>query len=236
MAKDIRDCFITKSGFSLISLDYSQIELRLLAHFSKDPSLLKAFNDGEDIHTRTAISIFGSSDKDKRAIAKSINFGLIYGMGANKLSNELGISRNEAKDYIERYFKAFVTIKEFLESIKTSAKNSGFTTTLLGRKRFFDFANARPREFAMYERESVNTKFQGSAADIIKMAMVKIYPLLSENARMLLQIHDELIFEVKDEMIDDFGKTAKDIMQNIYKLNVPLISSLCVAKSWGELK
>ena len=93
MAKDIRDCFVAKSGFSLISLDYSQIELRLLAHFSKDPSLLKAFNDGEDIHTRTAISIFGSSDKDKRAIAKSINFGLIYGMGANKFSNELGISR-----------------------------------------------------------------------------------------------------------------------------------------------
>ncbi|MCZ6167262.1 DNA polymerase I [Campylobacter ureolyticus] len=236
LAKDIRDCFVAKSGFSLISLDYSQIELRLLAHFSKDPSLLKAFNDGEDIHTRTAISIFGNSNKDKRAIAKSINFGLIYGMGANKLSNELGISRSEAKDYIERYFKAFVTIKEFLESIKISAKNSGFTTTILGRKRFFDFANARPREFAMYERESVNTKFQGSAADIIKMAMVKIYPLLNENARMLLQIHDELIFEVKDEMIDEFGKMARDIMQNVYMLNVPLISSLCVAKSWGELK
>ncbi|MSN96844.1 DNA polymerase I [Campylobacter sp. FMV-PI01] len=236
LAKQMRDCFISKNGYSLVSLDYSQIELRLLAHFSEDYSLIKAFKNGEDIHTRTAISIFGSSDNEKRAIAKSINFGLIYGMGANKLSNELNISRNEAKDYIDRYFMAFTSIKEFLENLKAEAKIKGYSETLIGRKRFFNFSNANQRELAMYEREAVNTKFQGSAADIIKMAMLKIYPLLDENAKMLLQIHDELIFEVKDEKIDEFSKKARDIMENIYKLNVPLISSLSIAKKWGELK
>lgn len=235
LAKQMRDCFISKNGYSLVSLDYSQIELRLLAHFSKDKALVEAFKNQEDIHTRTAISIFGTSDNQKRAIAKSINFGLIYGMGANKLSGELNITKNEAKDYIQRYFKAFVTIKDFLESLKLEAKEKGFTSTLAGRRRYFDFVNANPRELAMYEREAVNTKFQGSAADIIKMAMIKIEPFLNDNSKMLLQIHDELIFEVRDDYIDEFGKNIKNIMENIYTLNVPLVTSLSVAKSWGEL-
>ncbi|NLK66725.1 MAG: DNA polymerase I [Campylobacteraceae bacterium] len=235
LAKEMRDCFISKDGFSLVSLDYSQIELRLLAHFSEDKALVEAFKNSEDIHTRTAISIFGTSDATKRAIAKSINFGLIYGMGANKLSAELGITRNEAREYIERYFKAFVTIKEFLEGLKIEAKEKGYMETLLGRRRNFNFTNASPRELAMYEREAVNTKFQGSAADIIKTAMVRIEPLLNENAKMLLQIHDELIFEVRDEYIEEFGKEVKEIMQNVCRLNVPLVTSLTAAKSWGEL-
>ena len=235
LAKEMRDCFISKDGFSLVSLDYSQIELRLLAHFSGDKALIKAFINGEDIHTRTAKSIFGESDSAKRAIAKSINFGLIYGMGANKLSSELGITRNEAREYIDRYFKAFVTIKDFLESLKIEAKEKGYANTLAGRRRNFSFSNANPRELAMYEREAVNTKFQGSVADIIKKAMIKIQPLLDENAKMLLQIHDELIFEVKDEYIEEFGKKAKEVMESVYTLNVPLVTSLTSAKSWGEL-
>lgn len=236
LAKQMRSCFVSKEGFSFISLDYSQIELRLLAHFSEDRALVEAFKNGEDIHARTAISIFGQSDSEKRAIAKSINFGLIYGMGSNKLSNELGISRNDAKDYIERYFKAFSTIKDFLERIKTTSKELGYTTTLLGRKRYFDFSSATPMQLAMYEREAVNTRFQGSAADIIKLAMVKFQPLLNDDIKMLLQIHDELIFEVKDELVEEFSKKAQNLMQNIYTLKVPLVSSLDVAKNWGDLK
>ena len=236
MAKDMRNCFVAKSGYSLISLDYSQIELRLLAHFSKDPALIKAFENDEDIHARTAISIFGESNNGKRAIAKSINFGLIYGMGANKLSSELKIPRNDAKNYIERYFAAFSTIKNFLENIKNNAKNDGFTTTLFGRKRYFDFANATPMLLATYEREAVNTKFQGSAADIIKKAMLEILPFLGESASMILQIHDELIFEVKDEFVNTFSQKVQTIMENVVKLNVPLKTSLSVAKSWGEMK
>ncbi|WP_298953880.1 DNA polymerase, partial [uncultured Campylobacter sp.] len=198
--------------------------------------LLEAFKNDEDIHARTAISIFGSSDGQNRAVAKSINFGLIYGMGSSKLANQVNITRAEAKEYIERYFKAFATIKEFLESIKISAKNDGFVQTLLGRRRYFDFKSATPMQIAMFEREAVNTIFQGSAADIIKMAMVKIRPLLSPRARMLLQIHDELIFEVQDGYAEEFGVAAQKIMQEIYKLNVPLKTSLNVAKDWGELK
>ena len=157
-------------------------------------------------------------------------------MGSSKLANQVSITRAEAKEYIERYFKAFPTIKGFLEGIKTAAKNEGFVRTLLGRKRLFDFTTATPMQTAMYEREAVNTIFQGSAADIIKMAMVKIRPLLSPRARMLLQIHDELIFEVQDGYAQEFGAAAQKIMQEIYKLNVPLKTSLNVAKDWGELK
>ncbi|OPA72516.1 DNA polymerase I [Campylobacter pinnipediorum subsp. caledonicus] len=236
LAKDVRSAFVAKDGFSFIGLDYSQIELRLLAHFSQDEALVKAFLDDEDIHTRTAISIFGEFDDQKRSVAKSINFGLIYGMGASKLSNQINISRAQAKEYISLYFKAFPTIKEFLEGIKIKAREDGFIATLLGRKRYFDFTNATPMQLAMYEREAVNTKFQGSAADIIKMSMVEIAKITDENAKLLLQIHDELIFEVKDEYAQEFGKKAQNIMQNITKLNVPLKTSLNYAKDWAGLK
>lgn len=236
-AKDVRDCFLAEEGYSLISLDYSQIELRLLAHFSRDPALLAAFRADEDIHARTAISIFGDAQPAHRTIAKSINFGLIYGMGAGKLSDSLGIARAEAKSYIERYFAAFCTIKEFLQSIKSDAKADGYVSTLFGRRRYFDFANARNNMvYASYEREAVNTKFQGSAADIIKKAMVEISPLLSDEARLILQIHDELIFEVRDDLAQSFGARAQEIMQSAASLNVPLKTSLNIAKRWGELK
>ncbi|WP_297996452.1 DNA polymerase I [uncultured Campylobacter sp.] len=236
-AKDVRDCFLAEGGYSLISLDYSQIELRLLAHFSRDPALLAAFRADEDIHARTAISIFGDAQPAHRTIAKSINFGLIYGMGAGKLSDSLGIARAEAKGYIERYFAAFSTIKEFLQSIKSDAKADGYVSTLFGRRRYFDFANARNNMvYASYEREAVNTKFQGSAADIIKKAMVEISPLLNDEARLILQIHDELIFEVRDDLAQSFGERAQEIMQSAASLNVPLKTSLNIAKRWGELK
>lgn len=236
LGREIRAAFVAKDGFSLVGLDYSQIELRLLAHFSQDKTLVNAFLSDKDIHQETADKIFGQNS-DKRAVAKSINFGLLYGMGQKKLSKTLGITTAEAKEYIESYFNSFASVKSYLESVKNLAKEQGYIETLLKRRRYFDFANATPMFYAAYERESVNTLFQGSAADIIKLAMIKIHKeLTNENAKLLLQIHDELIFEVKDDMAADFAQKAQDIMQNIYKLNVPLKTSLSIAKNWLELK
>lgn len=236
LARDVRNCFVAENQNMLISLDYSQIELRLLAHFSADPALVGAFKADEDIHARTAISIFGDSEPHHRAVAKSINFGLIYGMGSSRLASNLGISTKEAKEYIERYFASFSTIKSYLASIKTHSREQGRIFTLLGRQRVFDFSLAGPREQALYEREAVNSVFQGSAADIIKLAMNAIYPLLDENHKMILQIHDELIFEVSGGEAEIFAKKVASIMENVVSLNVPLKVNYAIAKSWGELK
>ncbi|BCX79886.1 DNA polymerase I [Campylobacter sp. 19-13652] len=236
-AKAVREAFVPRRGYSFVGLDYSQIELRLLAHFSGDPALIRAFNEGQDIHSHTAMTIFGDSNSEHRAVAKSINFGLIYGMGSTKLADQLGIERKAAKEYIERYFAAFASIKSYLESIKTEARELGYVTTLLNRRRYFDFERATPMQLAMYEREAVNTRFQGSAADIIKLAMIRIYnELLDDSTRMLLQIHDELIFEVADERAQEFASAAQEIMSGVVRLNVPLLTSLSIAKNWGELK
>ncbi|MDY4451863.1 MAG: DNA polymerase I, partial [Campylobacter sp.] len=221
LARDVRNCFVAQDENMLISLDYSQIELRLLAHFSADPALVAAFKADEDIHARTAISIFGDSEPSHRAVAKSINFGLIYGMGSSRLAKNLGISTKEAKEYIERYFASFSTIKSYLASIKTHSREQGRIFTLLGRQRVFDFSSAGAREQALYEREAVNSVFQGSAADIIKLAMNAIYPLLDENHKMILQIHDELIFEVTKNEAEIFAKKVANIMENVVSLNVP---------------
>ena len=236
LARDVRNCFVAENQNMLISLDYSQIELRLLAHFSADPALIAAFKADEDIHARTAISIFGDSEPSHRAVAKSINFGLIYGMGSSRLAKNLGISTKEAKEYIERYFASFSTIKSYLASIKTHSREHGRIFTLLGRQRVFDFSSAGAREQALYEREAVNSVFQGSAADIIKLAMNAIYPLLDENHKMILQIHDELIFEVAKNEAEIFAKKVANIMENVVSLNVPLKVNYAIAKSWGELK
>ena len=237
--RNIRKAFIAKEGYKLFSADYSQIELRLLAHFSKDASLCDAFNNLEDIHTRTAIEIFGKDlANQKRDIAKSINFGLIYGMGAKKLADTLGISTKEAKEYIEKYFKSFTNIKTYLEGIKNDAQHNGYIKTLLGRKRKFDFSSATPMLKAAYLREAVNAVFQGSAADLIKLAMLKIFEKYKgrEDVKMLLQIHDELIFELKEEVVDEITNDIKSIMSNIYKLNVPLEVSGSLGDNWSKLK
>ena len=235
-AKAYKSCFTAREGHSFLSLDYSQIELRMLAHFSEDEKLLQAFADDEDIHARTAVMIFGESNYETRSIAKSINFGLIYGMGYKTLSQNLKIEANLAKSYIERYFANFTSIKEYFERVKEEARQNGFISTLLGRKRYFDFNTASPMIKASYERESVNSILQGSAADIIKLAMLEIYPHLDEGQKLILQIHDELIFEIKDEKLEKFATITQDIMQNVVKLKVNLKTSSAVAKNWGELK
>ena len=237
--RKIRKSFIAKEGYTLIGIDYSQIELRLLAHFSGDKALVDAFNNNLDIHTQTAIKIFGEENaKENRAIAKSINFGLLYGMGSRKLSETLGISTKEAKKYIESYFEAFLSVKDYLKSIENSAMENGYVETLLKRRRLFDFESAAAMIKASYLRESVNTKFQGSAADLIKLSMNKIYKKYKNNEEisMLLQIHDELIFEVKNDKIDYYCTDLKQIMEEIYKLDIPLEVSVSIGKNWGELK
>jgi len=237
--REIRQAFVAKEGYSLVGIDYSQIELRLLAHFSKDPALIEAFNEDKDIHMQTAIKIFGEEEaKQKRNIAKSINFGLLYGMGSRKLGEQLGIPAKEAKTYIDSYFESFNTVKDYLQSIQDDAMDSGYVKTLTGRKRRFDFENANGMMKATYQRESVNTVFQGSAADLIKLSMNKIELKYknNQNIKMILQIHDELIFEVDNNYIDDLIPQIVDIMENIYTLDVPLKVGVSVGKNWAELK
>ena len=235
----IRQAFIPKEGYKLVGIDYSQIELRLLAHFSQDEALVDAFKNNLDIHYQTAVKIFGEERaKEKRGIAKSINFGLLYGMGSKKLGDTLGIPSKEAKQYIDSYFEAFKSVKDYLKSIEDFAHMNGYVKTLLNRKRLFNFESANAMMQAAYLREAVNTLFQGSAADLIKLSMIKIYQKYKNNdkMRLLLQIHDELIFEIKDEFVNDFTEEIRQIMENIYPLNIPLKVSVAIGNSWQELK
>jgi len=240
LGRRVRRAFVAKKGYSLLSIDYSQIELRLLAHFSKDKALMEAFNQDKDIHLETATKLFGEEEaKKKRNFAKSINFRLLYGMGSRKLSQELGISTKEAKEIIENYFAAFPTVKGYLEQIQDEVKRQGYVETLLKRRRVFDYEGANAMGKAAILREAVNTVFQGSAADLIKLSMLDIHRLIEEeglNGNILLQIHDELIFEVKDIDVEELSKRFSFIMQNIFQLDVKLKCSVSIAKSWDKLK
>jgi len=236
----IRGAFVAPEGKLLIGIDYSQIELRLLAHFSEDSVLVDAFNDDKDIHMQTAIVLFGEEEAAaKRSIAKTVNFGLLYGMGPKKLSDTLGITTKEAKSIIEKYFESFPTVKHYFASIVELSKEQGYVETLLKRRRYFDYASAVPMMKAAFERESVNTVFQGSAADLIKMSMNKIADVIKKRqlpVKMMLQIHDELIFEVDEKDAEIVASEFKEIMESISTLKVPLKTSLNIGKHWGELK
>ena len=237
--REIRKAFIARNGYKLVGIDYSQIELRLLAHFSKDKALVDAFNSDLDIHTQTAVKIFGEEEaKQKRNIAKTINFGLLYGMGSKKLADTLKITPKEAKVYIDSYFEAFTNVKEYMKSIEDFALENGYVETLIKRRRIFDFNTANTMQRIGYLREAVNTKFQGSAADLIKLSMIKIFEKYknNENLKMILQIHDELIFEVKNENLDEITNDLKKIMENIFTLEIPLKVSVAIGNSWGDLK
>ena len=240
LGRSVREAFVAKEGYKLISIDYSQIELRLLAHFSKDSALMEAFKNGFDIHRATAIKLFGEEDAEaKRSYAKSVNFGILYGMGAKKLSDELGITSKEAKEIIKAYFENFPTVKGFLEKIQEDVKKIGYVETILKRRRIFDYENATGMQKASFMRESVNTVFQGSAADLIKLSMLEIERYLTDekiDCMMLLQIHDELIFEVKEEIADEVGLKLKSMMEEVMVLEVPLVCSVTIGHSWGELK
>ncbi len=240
LGRSVREAFVAREGYRLVGIDYSQIELRLLAHYSQDEALVEAFRRGDDIHLATAIKLFGEDEaKQKRSFAKSINFGLLYGMGSRKLSDELGITTAKAKEIIESYFSSFPTVKRFLESIQEGVKERGFVETICRRRRLFDYDNANGMQKASFMRESVNTLFQGSASDLIKLSMIEIDRVIQEeqlDAYMLLQIHDELIFEIREDKVEVIGDRFRDIMESIITLEVPLECSVSVGDNWGELK
>jgi len=236
----IREAFVSGKGKKLVGIDYSQIELRLLAHFSQDKVLVDAFVHDKDIHMQTAIALFGEEEAAaKRNVAKTVNFGLLYGMGPKKLSDTLSITTKEAKEIIEKYFESFVTVRSYFRSIVDKSKEYGYVETILGRRRYFDYENATPMFKAAYERESVNSLFQGTAADLIKLSMNKIHKVIEDEklkAKMLLQIHDELIFEVNEDEAEILGEKFKGIMENIMQLNIPLKASMNIGDNWSELK
>jgi DNA polymerase I len=230
-------------GYSFVALDYSQIELRLLAHMSEDPILLEAFKHNQDIHARTASEVFGVALKDvtpqMRQKAKAVNFGILYGQQAFGLSQGLNLSFAEAKEFIEKYFDKYKKVKEFLESQKEFVRKHGYSTTLTGRKRPIPDIHAKnPMIRQAAERLAINTPLQGTAADLIKLAMIdidkKIYKHDISLGDMLLQIHDELLFEVKNENIDSLSQLAKKSMENVFHLKVPLTVDISVGKNWGE--
>ena len=236
----IREAFVAPEGKKLIGIDYSQIELRLLAHYSQDSVLVDAFNHDKDIHLQTAIALFGEEEApSKRSVAKTVNFGLLYGMGPKKLSDTLGITTKEAKEIIEKYFASFPTVRQYFRKIVDDSKEFGYVETLLRRRRYFDYENATPMFRAAYERESVNSVFQGSASDLIKLSMNEIHETINKenlNAKMLLQIHDELIFEVNADEAEVLGERFREIMEGVMSLNIPLKASMNIGNHWGELK
>ncbi|GAA7498374.1 DNA polymerase I [Helicobacter pylori] len=237
----IRKGFISSSKeYCLLGVDYSQIELRLLAHFSQDKDLMDAFLKGRDIHLETSKALFGEDlAKEKRSIAKSINFGLVYGMGSKKLSETLNIPLNEAKSYIEAYFKRFPSIKDYLNRMKEEILKTSKAFTLLGRYRVFDFTGANDHIKGNYLREGVNAIFQGSASDLLKLGMLKVSERFKNNpsVRLLLQVHDELIFEIEEKNALELQQEIQRILNDeVYPLRVPLETSAFIAKRWNELK
>ncbi|GAA7595066.1 DNA polymerase I [Helicobacter pylori] len=237
----IRKGFISSSKeYCLLGVDYSQIELRLLAHFSQDKDLMDAFLKGRDIHLETSKALFGEDlAKEKRSIAKSINFGLVYGMGSKKLSETLNIPLNEAKSYIEAYFKRFPSIKDYLNRMKEEILKTSKAFTLLGRYRVFDFTGANDYIKGNYLREGVNAIFQGSASDLLKLGMLKVSERFKNNpsVRLLLQVHDELIFEIEEKNALELQQEIQRILNDeVYPLRVPLETSAFMAKRWNELK
>lgn len=244
--RKIRTAFVAPEGKKLISADYSQIELRILAHIADIGALKKAFDDGLDIHAMTASEMFNVPVKDMpsevRRRAKAINFGIIYGISAFGLANQLGIPRSEAGDYIKAYFEKFPGIKDYMEAQKKTVKSQGYVSTIFGRKILFPKANSsNPQERAFTERASINAPIQGSAADIIRRAMIRMEPALGKQnvpAEMLLQVHDELIFEVPEGETDKAIKAISEIMEHAaepaLKLSVPLQVDAQAAGNWDE--
>jgi DNA polymerase-1 len=224
----IRRAFIPRPGWSFIVADYSQIELRILAHLSLDPGLLHAFRTDIDVHTATAARVFGFEpdlvNTEMRRRAKVINFGLLYGMEAFGLADRLEISRDEAQEHMDAYFEQFPDVREFMASIVTEAKRTGYTTTIFGRRRYLsELSSDNFRVRQMGERMALNAPVQGSAADVIKLAMIELdQRLRGLDATMLLQIHDELVLEAHDDLIDEVTAMVVEVMEGVADLEVPL--------------
>lgn len=242
--KKVRKGFIAEPGNLLAAFDYSQVELRLLAHFSQDKTMVKAFQEDKDIHAQTASEVLGvelaSVTSNQRSMAKAVNFGLMYGQSSFGLAKTLKISRKEAKDYITKYFERFHTVKSYLDSLKDLAEEKGYSETLYGRKRFLPNIRSSNRTIkAMAERVAVNSPIQGTAADIIKLSMLNISQQMKMHkmkSRMLLQVHDELIFDVPEEELDQLTDLVIWEMENVSELSVPLKVDFGVGVNWYDIK
>ncbi|OUL94422.1 DNA polymerase I [Paraburkholderia hospita] len=238
----IREAFIAPPGHKLVSADYSQIELRIMAHISGDEALLRAFKQGEDIHRATASEVFGVTplevSNDQRRIAKVINFGLIYGMSSFGLASNLGITRDAAKLYIDRYFARYPGVAAYMENTRTSAKMKGYVETVFGRRLWLPEINGGngPRRQAA-ERAAINAPMQGTAADLIKMSMIAVQKWIEESGigtRMIMQVHDELILEVPDDELSDVRKRLPELMCGVAQLKVPLVADVGAGANWEE--
>jgi DNA polymerase-1 len=242
LGQRIRRAFIAEEGWLLVALDYSQIELRVLAHLSGDESLIRVFQEGRDIHTETASWMFGvpreAVDPLMRRAAKTINFGVLYGMSAHRLSQELAIPYEEAQAFIGRYFQSFPKVWAWIEKTLEEGRRRGYVETLFGRRRYVPDLQARVksvREAA--ERMAFNMPVQGTAADLMKLAMVKLFPRLEEmGARMLLQVHDELVLEAPKERAEAVARLAKEVMEGVYPLAVPLVVEVGIGEDWLSAK
>jgi len=240
--KEIRKAFVAEKGHKLLSADYSQIELRLIASFSKDPDMLKAFEQDEDIHRATAAKVFGIDLNEvtpaQRSHAKSVNYGIIYGLSAHGLSQQTGLSRSQSKQLIDTYFQTYPTLKDYIKQQVDKARELGYVETIFGRRRYLKDIHSRNAIVrAAAERNAVNAPLQGSAADIIKKAMVNIHKRLeTENykTKMLLQVHDELVFEIPENELDNVKQLIKTEMEHVVELPVPLIVDIGVGDNWYE--
>ena len=240
--RTLRRAFVASDGCEFIVADYSQIELRILAHLSKDPGLLGAFKAGEDIHTATAARVFGIATDavtaDTRRRAKAINFGLLYGMEAYGLADRLKISRGEAQEHMDTYFRQFPDVRQYLKEVVHEARRVGYTTTLFGRRRYLpELLSGNWRTRQMGERMALNAPVQGSAADVIKMAMIELDSLLAlDDARMLLQIHDELVFEVREDAVEPTVRLVREVMEGVVELDVPLTVDMGTGPDLASVK
>ncbi len=240
--REIRQGFVPEDGYLFVSADYSQIELRIFAHYSKDDAFIRAFKEDMDIHSATASEIMGVKvtdiTPDMRRMAKAINFGIIYGMGPRKLSEELGIPLKEAQGYIDAYYRRYEGVKRYREEIIKQAREKGYVTTLFNRRRYLPGINhSKQRIRAEAERMAINTPIQGTAADLIKKAMIQIHGRLKRErflSKMILQVHDELLFEVPENEVDRLIKMVKEEMEGVYDLLVPLKVDIGVGKNWDE--
>jgi DNA polymerase-1 len=244
IGRQVRNAFIADEGNFLLSVDYSQIELRIVAHMADDQAMLAAFRAGQDIHAATAAAIFGVSidavSKEQRRRAKGINFGLIYGMSAYGLTRYTDLTLAESEDFMEAYFRQFPGVKRYLDNMRRSAAEQGYVETLLGRRRYFpglknqSNRNIRNRE----EREAINAPIQGTAADIMKIAMLGVPPALLESglsAQMLLQVHDELVLECPQEELHKTAAIIQKVMEGAYNMKVPLRTEARYGMNWGEM-
>lgn len=244
LGREVRRAFIAPKGYWLLAVDYSQIELRVMAHISKDKTLQQAFKDGLDIHKATAATVYGvplsEVTSDQRGFAKRVNFGLMYGMGAFRLSRDSDLTLAEANAFINRYFQQMPNVERYIEETKKQALSQGYVETLLGRKRYFPRLqrNATSQESQAELRAAINAPIQGTAADILKLAMITLYRELSRfpDVKMTLQVHDELVFEVPQEQLEEVATWVIAIMQDAYRLDVPLIANAEYGQNWLDMQ